>query len=190
MARGTLVGRDAELNALLRAVHETFEGDSTTAVVAGEPGIGKTFLLGVLRDRVEELGALVLTGRASEFEALPFGVLIDADVNVDGKRNADGQVCTSRDALQSRSGASCQVTGFRQIIEIGDQLVGPIGDPAGGVGVGGAAVRRVVLESAVLGWVVRRGDDDPVRQVIVPAPIRHQDRQRDRRGGYVPAGSN
>jgi hypothetical protein len=35
------------------------------------------------------------------------------------KRNADGQVCTSRDALQSRSGASCQVTGFRQIIQIG-----------------------------------------------------------------------
>ncbi|MBS3931782.1 MAG: hypothetical protein KGZ65_11150 [Sphingomonadales bacterium] len=36
------------------------------------------------------------------------------------KRNADGQVCISRDALQSRSGASCQVTGFRQIIQIGD----------------------------------------------------------------------
>jgi hypothetical protein len=35
------------------------------------------------------------------------------------KRNADGQVCISRDALQSRSGASCQVTGFRQIIPIG-----------------------------------------------------------------------
>lgn len=35
------------------------------------------------------------------------------------KRNADGQVCTSRDALQSRSGASCLVTGFRQIIQTG-----------------------------------------------------------------------
>ncbi|MEY4953436.1 MAG: hypothetical protein RL299_1860 [Pseudomonadota bacterium] len=35
------------------------------------------------------------------------------------KRNDDGQICTSRDALQSRSGASCQVTGFRQIIQIG-----------------------------------------------------------------------
>lgn len=35
------------------------------------------------------------------------------------KRNADGQVCISRDALQSRSGASCQVTGFRQIVRIG-----------------------------------------------------------------------
>lgn len=34
------------------------------------------------------------------------------------KRNADGQVCISRDALQSRSGASCQVTGFRQIIPL------------------------------------------------------------------------
>ncbi len=36
------------------------------------------------------------------------------------KRNADGQVCASRDALQSRSGASCQVTGFRQIIQLDD----------------------------------------------------------------------
>jgi hypothetical protein len=36
------------------------------------------------------------------------------------KRNADGQVCSSRDALQSRSGASCQVTGFRQIIQLDD----------------------------------------------------------------------
>lgn len=78
MARGDLVGRGAELKALLRAVHETFEGDATTAVVAGEPGIGKTFLLGVLQDRVEQLGGLVLSGRASEFEALPFGVIVDA----------------------------------------------------------------------------------------------------------------
>ena len=43
-----------------------------------------------------------------------------------------------------------------------EQLVGAAGDPAGGVGVGRAAVRRVVLEAAVRRRVVRRGDDDAV----------------------------
>ncbi len=78
MARGELVGRDDELSSLLRAAHEALEGQGTTAVVVGDAGIGKTFLLGVLRDRLEQLGARVLTGRASEFEALPLGVFIDA----------------------------------------------------------------------------------------------------------------
>ena len=31
------------------------------------------------------------------------------------KRNADGQVCVSRDELLSRTGASCQVRGFREL---------------------------------------------------------------------------
>lgn len=35
------------------------------------------------------------------------------------KRSVDGQICTSRDALLSRSGTSCQVSGFKQIIPIG-----------------------------------------------------------------------
>ena len=78
MARGDLVGRDAELSTLVRAAHEALAGSSTAAVVVGEPGIGKTFLVGVLRDRFEELGGRVLTGRASEFEALPLGLFVDA----------------------------------------------------------------------------------------------------------------
>jgi hypothetical protein len=36
------------------------------------------------------------------------------------KRNADGQVCVSRDELLSRSGASCQVKGFHQLVTSGD----------------------------------------------------------------------
>lgn len=35
------------------------------------------------------------------------------------KPNADGQVCVSRDALLSRTGASCQISGFKQIIQLG-----------------------------------------------------------------------
>ncbi len=44
----------------------------------------------------------------------------------------------------------------------GEQLVRALGDPPGRVGVGGPAVRRVVLEAAIARGVVRRGDDDAV----------------------------
>ena len=40
---------------------------------------------------------------------------------------------------------------------IGDELVGASFNPLCGGGVGGAAVGWVVLEAAVLGWVVARG---------------------------------
>ncbi|MEQ1499671.1 MAG: hypothetical protein ABL914_13525 [Novosphingobium sp.] len=36
------------------------------------------------------------------------------------KRAADGQLCVDRDALMSRSGANCQVVGFRQIVQVSD----------------------------------------------------------------------
>ena len=64
-------------------------------------------------------------------------------------------------------------------------------DPAGHVRVRRTSVGRVVLEAAVLGWVVRRGDHDPVRQTIAaaqvaPAPVVGEDRVRDHRGRRVP----
>jgi hypothetical protein len=68
------------------------------------------------------------------------------------------------------------------------QVVGAAGDPSGGVGVGRAAARRVVLEAAVPGWVVRRGDDDPVGQSVGSAPVGREDRVADRGGGGVAVG--
>jgi len=35
------------------------------------------------------------------------------------KRSGDGQICTTRDPLLSRSGGSCQVIGFRQLVPVG-----------------------------------------------------------------------
>ena len=57
----------------------------------------------------------------------------------------------------------------------------------GGVAVGRAAVRRVVLEAAVGGRVVRRGDHDAVGQARARgrAAVGADDRVRDRRGGRV-----
>ena len=45
-------------------------------------------------------------------------------------------------------------------------------DPLGGGGIGGAAVGRVVLEAAVFGRIMRRGDYDPVGQASARAVIR------------------
>ena len=75
-----------------------------------------------------------------------------------------------------------------------DVGVGAVGDPARGVGVGRAAVRRVVLEAAVGGRVVARGDDDAVgeagvRGEVVDAAdlalVGPQDRVAHRGGGGV-----
>jgi predicted ATPase len=74
-----LVGRDAELAVLECLLDEAREGTHKFAVVSGEPGIGKTSVLGGLARRAEDRGCLVLEGRATELErALPFGLLIDA----------------------------------------------------------------------------------------------------------------
>ena len=61
-------------------------------------------------------------------------------------------------------------------------LVGALGDHARGVGVRRSAVGRVVLEPAVSGRVVRRGDDDPVGERTVAPAVELQDRVADGRG--------
>ena len=69
-----------------------------------------------------------------------------------------------------------------------DQLVGAGGDDARRVGVGRPAVRRVVLEAAVLGRVVRRGDHDPVGEARARRTplVGADDRVADRGSGREP----
>ena len=52
-------------------------------------------------------------------------------------------------------------------------------DPARDVGIGGAAVRRVVLEAAVFRRVVRRRDDDAVGEALGATAVVDQNRARD-----------
>jgi DNA-binding CsgD family transcriptional regulator len=74
-----LIGRHAELARIDELCAVAAGGQARFAVVTGEPGIGKTRLIGELAARAEERGFLVLDGRAAEFErALPFGLLLDA----------------------------------------------------------------------------------------------------------------
>ncbi len=59
---GGLVGRDALLGAAAPAVEAAIAGSGGLLLLAGEPGIGKTALLGVLAARVERHGGRVLRG--------------------------------------------------------------------------------------------------------------------------------
>src|SRR5690242_19335919 len=76
---GTTVGRAAELQQLDAALGALETGQGGCISVEGEPGIGKTRMLGELRDRAEGRRFLVLSGAATEYEAdLPFSVFQDA----------------------------------------------------------------------------------------------------------------
>jgi DNA-binding CsgD family transcriptional regulator len=67
------------LELLERMLEEACGGSSRFVVVTGEPGIGKTSLLGELVRKAQERDCLVLEGRAAEFEReLPFGLVVDA----------------------------------------------------------------------------------------------------------------
>lgn len=75
----TLVGRAIELDLIDRALVEVSAGASRVVVVSGEPGIGKTSLLGELARRADERGCLALVGRATELERdVPFGPVVAA----------------------------------------------------------------------------------------------------------------
>jgi DNA-binding CsgD family transcriptional regulator len=65
------VGRQRELEALLRHLEAAGAGAGRVALVAGEAGIGKTRLLAELADRARARGWRVLVGRADESEAMP-----------------------------------------------------------------------------------------------------------------------
>jgi ATP/maltotriose-dependent transcriptional regulator MalT len=74
-----LVGRDRELEQLERSLAALAQDQGECLAVVGEPGIGKTRLLGELRRLAEDAGHLVLGGSAAEFERdVPFSVWIDA----------------------------------------------------------------------------------------------------------------
>src|SRR5688572_18093829 len=74
-----LVGRAAELGAIDSALAELERRSFSALEFVGEPGIGKTRLLGELVSRADAAGHLVLPGSASELEReLPFWIFVDA----------------------------------------------------------------------------------------------------------------
>jgi len=74
-----LLGRETELASVDRAVQDARSGGARALGLFGEAGIGKSALLGALRQRAQDAGMLVLEGRAAEHErSVPFGLVVDA----------------------------------------------------------------------------------------------------------------
>jgi predicted ATPase/DNA-binding CsgD family transcriptional regulator len=67
----SLVGRQGEVAALWDLLEAAKSGHAATALVAGEPGIGKTHLLDIFAERATYDGAQVLRGGASEAAGMP-----------------------------------------------------------------------------------------------------------------------
>ena len=76
---GSFVGRKAEREVFEQALARLADGSSQVVEVTGDPGIGKTRLLGELARRASEQSFLVLDGRARHCgERIPFDALVNA----------------------------------------------------------------------------------------------------------------
>jgi class 3 adenylate cyclase/tetratricopeptide (TPR) repeat protein len=72
------VGREAPLERLRQLWKETGAGARRVALLAGEPGVGKTRLAAELAAGVNEEGALVLAGRCDEDLGVPYQPFVEA----------------------------------------------------------------------------------------------------------------
>ena len=73
-----VVGREAELDHLMRAVHGARAGQPSFTLVAGDGGVGKSRLLGEAVAAARRLGLGVATGRSPVSAAAPFSVITEA----------------------------------------------------------------------------------------------------------------
>jgi DNA-binding SARP family transcriptional activator len=70
-SRGVFVGRERELRQLSECLDDAFAGRGRLCLVAGEPGIGKSWLADALLARARARGARVLVGRCWEAGGAP-----------------------------------------------------------------------------------------------------------------------
>ena len=71
-------GRDSQFDSLVQTFKETAAGDRRVALLAGEPGIGKTRLASEVARRAHEAGAAVLVGRCDEGLGVPYQPFVEA----------------------------------------------------------------------------------------------------------------
>ncbi|WP_055523528.1 helix-turn-helix transcriptional regulator [Streptomyces graminilatus] len=72
-----LVGRHPQIESLSAAVRDLTEGRGAVLEITGEPGIGKTALLGLLAERAAGAGALVARAHAARGTAQPGGLVAE-----------------------------------------------------------------------------------------------------------------
>jgi DNA-binding SARP family transcriptional activator len=75
---GPFVGRGSELEKLLSAWQTSLGGGACAALIAGEPGVGKTRLAGEWSRQAYEQGAVVLYGRCDEDLGAPYQPFAEA----------------------------------------------------------------------------------------------------------------
>ena len=75
-----IVGRDGPLRTLAGLLDDAAAGAPQLALIAGEPGVGKTRLVGELEARGRAAGFLVLHGESLEFggEEFPYAPVVAA----------------------------------------------------------------------------------------------------------------
>ncbi|MFC6882048.1 ATP-binding protein [Actinomadura yumaensis] len=133
-----LVGRREALDALGHALDATEGGTFAFLALVGEPGAGKTRLLGELTDAGAARSLPVLSGRAAEFEQeMPFGAVVDAlDDHLEDHRTG-----LSPQALRLLG------TVFPALADFGES--GPATAPAGSNGSADPRVARYQLHRTV-----------------------------------------
>jgi class 3 adenylate cyclase len=77
-SRTVFVGRDVEIERLEALWKESSAGEHRIALVAGEPGVGKTRLAAELSGSVYAAGAVVLAGRCDEEMGVPYQPFVEA----------------------------------------------------------------------------------------------------------------
>jgi hypothetical protein len=109
-AAAVFVGREEELGALSAALADVITGTTVTALVHGESGVGKSFLvrrfLACVREEHE--GAVILAGRCFERESVPYkavdGVVDQLREHVSSLSDAEqGEILTADTPLLARA---------------------------------------------------------------------------------------
>ena len=129
---GPLVGRGDALRAFGEALDASGTGSCGFLGLVGEPGAGKTRLLGELAAEATRRGVVILGGRAAEFEQeMPFGVVVDA---------LDDRVESGLPSLATRLGAG--TCGLLATVLPSLRAAAPGPDGAAGPGPGGDMTGR------------------------------------------------
>ncbi len=159
------VGRTSELTTLTARYQAAVAGNGGVALIAGEPGIGKTRLAHAFADHAESRGALVLWGRCYEGDwSPPFAPWVEA---IGGfVRHAPAEQVRDALGLTAPQGAS-------SLAQIVPDLESLVTDLPALISLG-PDEERVRLYDAVVRFLLRLAEQQPV--VIVLDDLHWADR--------------